>query len=269
MEFRKVQSKSQLDITAEWDALAPVRFQQITSHQDYTFWQILVPSVFAMLKLTKADSIIDAGCGVGVLSDLLSKDQKKVVGIDPSAKSIFFAQKFVSPNARFVVTTLEDYAKRNVPSVSVVIANMVLMDVIDLQAFLSAAFDVLRPNGSLIFTITHPFFWSEYYGYSAKPWFHYEQEAIIESPFRITSQPDCRLNSTHVHRPLETYLNVLFESGFVTELLQEPMPSHQVAQMYKKPWQVPRYLVGLARRENSIARSRSRRENLRRKGIDQ
>jgi SAM-dependent methyltransferase len=264
MEFRKVESKTQKQIIAEWDALAPIRFQQIMSRQDVTFWDVLLPSVFSMLKLTKADTILDAGCGVGVLSALLHNEQRSVVGVDPSAKSIHIAQEQFSPGAKFVVSTLEDYANRNRPPVSVVIANMVLMDVLNLHAFLNAAFAMLRPNGSLIFSITHPFFWPDYRGYAAEPWFHYEEHATVVSPFRITSQPDCRLNSTHIHRPLEFYMSAFFETGFVTELLQEPMPPLDVAPKYRRLWRAPRYLVGLARREVSKSLSRSRRVRFRR-----
>jgi SAM-dependent methyltransferase len=264
MEFRKVEAKSQHEITAEWDALAPIRYQQIMSQQDLTFWRMLVPNVLSMLPLTKADNIIDAGCGVGVFTAILKSISKNVIGIDPSEKSIELARHFSGP--QFITSTLEDYATRSIPTASVVVANMVLMDVIDLRAFLKAAFAVLRPNGALIFTLTHPYFWPDYYGYSNAPWFHYEQEAIVVSPFRISAQQDCPLNSTHIHRPLEFYMNSFFEAGFVTELLQEPMPSPDIARMYSTPWRFPRYLVGLARREPSAGVSRSRRDRARTKG---
>jgi 2-polyprenyl-3-methyl-5-hydroxy-6-metoxy-1,4-benzoquinol methylase len=205
--------------------------------------------------------IIDAGCGVGVLSDLIAGKAKSIVGVDPSSASINIAKEHFGAEVRFVTSTLESYARRTVPQASVIIANMVLMDVLDLNSFLNAAFALLRPNGSLIFSVTHPFFWPEYYGYASQKWFRYDHEAIVESPFRISSQPDCRLNSTHVHRPLSSYIEALFEAGFVVELLREPVPSPQISKMYPKPWKVPRYMVGLARRDSSKDFSRSRRRS--------
>ena len=267
MEFRAVESKTQEEIFSEWDALAPIRFQQITNRQDITFWRILVPNVLSLLGLTKTNRILDAGCGVGVLTDLLAKESSEVIGIDPSPKSIEIARENFSQRVQFVCTSMEDYAKLLEPQFDVVVANMVLMDVLDLNAFLRAARMVLRPGASLIFTVTHPWFWPEYYGYRHQPWFHYERKTIIESPFRITSQQDCQLNSTHVHRSLEEYHQCFSDSMLTLEVLREPMPTKHTANLYPHPWKVPRYLVGLARNRAARTRTKSQRASSLRVGF--
>jgi SAM-dependent methyltransferase len=195
-----------------------------------------------------ATSVLDAGCGTGVLTGALGSHGRIVVGIDPSAKSIAVAKDHFGDVANFQVSTLEEYAQLNQSSVELVIANMVLMDVINLSAFVHAIGKVLRQRGALVFSITHPWFWPSYYGYAEEDWFHYEKELIIESPFRISAQEDCTLQSTHVHRPLGMYLQAFSKVGLTLQELREPMPSPEVEAKYPKPWKVPRYLIGLCRR---------------------
>jgi hypothetical protein len=125
---------------------------------------------------------------------------------------------------------------------------MVLMDVPDLDTFLTAAYHIVRPGGMFVFSVTHPWFWPRYYGYESEAWFNYNAEIFIESPFRISMQPDCGLVSTHVHRSLEAYVRALLSARFSIEMLREPMPSTEVAALYPMPWFYPRYLVGSARR---------------------
>jgi hypothetical protein len=126
------------------------------------------------------------------------------------------------------------------------------MDVPDLHIFISGLYLVLRANGLLIFSVTHPWFWPNYYGYDQEPWYRYDRELIIESPFRITSTPDCPFLSTHVHRPLAAYIGALRQTGFSICDLREPMPSPDVEARYPRPWTTPRYLIGFCRRSAAL-----------------
>lgn len=100
----------------------------------------------------------------------------------------------------------------------------------------------------MIFSISHPCFWPFYYGYAQEPWYRYDQEIIIESPFRITAEPDCNLASTHLHRPLEAYVRALVGENLSIEALHEPMPAPEIEALYSTPWAFPRYLFGICRR---------------------
>src|ERR1700733_13833531 len=111
MEFRKVETKSQEEMNSEWDSLAPIRFQQIMSKSDHTFWQIFIPNIASLLEFAKTDHIVDVGCGVGVLTNFLSERFGDVVGLDPSPRSVEIARENFSGGAVFINTTLEDYAK--------------------------------------------------------------------------------------------------------------------------------------------------------------
>jgi SAM-dependent methyltransferase len=246
--FRKIERKATEGIAAEWDVLAPVRFQQITSGEDITYHHILVPSVLGLMPREPVAAALDAGCGIGYLTNLLTDHSARVVGVDASAESIDIARAHFGKRAEFIQETLESHSAKNTGAYDMVVANMVLMDVPDLHVFVSALHLVLRPKGVLIFSVTHPCFWPNYYGYDQEPWYRYDRELIIESPFRITSRPDCPFLSTHIHRPLEAYIGALREACFSIDDLRESMPSPDVEARYPLPWTTPRYLVGLCRR---------------------
>jgi SAM-dependent methyltransferase len=167
-----------------------------------------------------------------------------VVGVDASAESIKLAHSTFGTRVKFIHQTAEGHAKRNVAAYDLAIANMVLMDVLDLELFLSALHRMLRPDGVLIFSITHPCFWPQYYGYDREQWYRYDRELIIEAPFRITNAPDCPFLSTHIHRPLQSYMTALRRAGFGVDELCEPMPPQEIEVLYQSPWTSPRYLIG-------------------------
>ena len=179
--------------------------------------------------------IVDAGCGVGVLTSAIAEVAVTAIGVDPSRESISLAKRHFGFSAVFVQSTLEDYAADHECVADVIVMNMVLISVPN-WAVLAAAYRLLRPAGSLILSMPHPWFWSLYNGCSGEPWFRYDQEIIIESPFRIAMETDCDLPSTFVHRSLEFYISAFAREGFSMDILRVRMPSPTVNALYPRPW---------------------------------
>lgn len=251
--MRKRDSKPLFELVKEWDAIAPIRIDQIISGRDVTFSNILLPGVMSLIDSEKRGSVLDAGCGVGVLTTHLSGIFEKVVGVDPSSESIRIAKEKFGEDAQFFVNTMEEFSSNCKTKFDVITANMVLMDVLDLKSFLLAVTRRLKRGGSFIFTMTHPCFWPEYYGYRNEEWFRYNDEVIVESPFRISFQQDCRLISTHVHRPLERYIDEFSTSGLRLEEIHEPFPDAKLQASYPSIWEFPRYIVGRCRLPRRLA----------------
>ncbi len=236
-------TKTIREIAAEWDALAVTRFEQMTSGADLTFDHVLAPGILCRLP-HRPRMILDAGCGVGVLTEMLALRSERVIGIDPSVASIEIARRNFGHLASFEASTMEAYSASEPEQFDVVVANMVLMDAPNLDTFLTAAACVTKRGGKLIFSITHPCFWPKYYGYADAEWFKYNRELMIESPFKISAMPDGAPKSTHIHRPMETYIRELTKAGFRIERLDEPFPASDVQNLYPVPWHYPRYLIG-------------------------
>lgn len=244
--FRCVHNKSWSVIISEWDALARLRYEQIISGRDVTYGNILVPEILKLVIRYPSNLILDAGCGVGVLSSRLADIAARVVAIDPSGVSIAIAREaFEGPD--FLHTSIEEFAVTSEKRFDLIVANMVLMDAMNIHSFLGSARRLLVKNGLFVFSITHPCFWPEYCGYSTESWFSYSQAIAIEGPFRTTYDSVGSLVSTHIHRPLEIYLEAFHKAGLFVEGLSEPMPSSEVSAKYPTPWRVPRYLLGVAR----------------------
>lgn len=249
MTFRIVQSKSVSEIAAEWDSLASTRHHQISNGVDITYNQLLSPGIIELVRELQPETILDAGCGVGALTTELSHIAKKVVGVDPSPRSIELAAKSASRNIEFYVDTIEGLSLKTNFTYEVITANMVLMDTINLESFLSSVYRLLSEKGWFIFSITHPCFWPEYYGYASENWFDYQNEIIIEGPFRTSLSGPGKLISTHVHRPLSNYISMLSASKFVIKKFVEPFPSLNLLKQYPEAWKYPRYIIAVCHKQ--------------------
>jgi trans-aconitate methyltransferase len=245
MENRLGSKRTETQFAHEWDKLALLRADHILSGKDLSFTSILIPCIIDLSRVSPKESVIDVGCGIGVLSEILSHRASRVVGVDSSSLSIKTATDLYGdiPNIQFLNLTLSSFASRNQSnSFQLAIANMFLMNVPDLETTLSQLHDLLSPGGHLVFTVTHPCFWPFYWGYASEPWFRYNKEMPVESTFRISLESYGGLRSTHFHRPLEFYLDALRTEGFNVDHILEPMPSKELEAKYPQPWAFPRFL---------------------------
>jgi hypothetical protein len=101
-----------------------------------------------------------------------------------------------------------------------VIANMFFMDCLDLRAVVRALAGCCTDNAVLLATITNPFVWPRYWRYEGREWFDYKREIVIEADFRIMEEA-VTFKTTHVHRPLSMYVDILRSNGFQIEVLGE------------------------------------------------
>lgn len=216
-DIRFLSIKEQDSVTREWDTLAPLRDRQIATGADASFSEVLEPWILD--RVEGAESVVDIGCGTGRLTASIKSKTDSVLGIDPSGKSIEVAEAHDS-ESEYAVATAEAWVENNPQArFDVAVANMVLMDVLDLAAVCSAVASLARGHRVLA-TITHPCFWPTYWGYVGHVGFDYNSELIVEAPFK-TSDVDYALPATHVHRPISTYLEVFRESNIQVTALHE------------------------------------------------
>jgi SAM-dependent methyltransferase len=244
---RRVGPKSLSQISAEWDRIAEIRWRQLLSGEDLSFDNVLAPAVLDFVEGLRPQSILDVGCGTGVLTEMLASRAARVVGIDPSVRSIEICQAEPSAKADYLVSSVEAFSIDQTETFEAVVAHMVMMDLPDLPAALAACARLCESGGWLHLTITHPWFWPYYWGYADAEWFAYDREVFIEAEFR-TSRLHAGLVTTHIHRPLEAYVRAAVDSGFQVADLLEPMPPAEIEQRYPLPWQYPRFLVLACRR---------------------
>lgn len=238
-------SKTLADIVNEWDQIASIRQRQLANGEDLSFTHVLTPSVLGLLQGCNLNEVIDLGCGTGELTGQIATEASSVVGVDISSTSIAIARANCSgsTNVRFYHDSVEDFARKwTGPPFTTAVASMTLMDCLNLIPFVEAIASLMDNQGSFVATITHPWFWPFYWGYHNADWFNYHQEVVLEGPFRTSSEVTDRI-TTHVHRPLSSYIEALSQVGLVVDRIIEPFPSECIQDLFSERWQFPRFLA--------------------------
>lgn len=232
-------------LSAQWDSIAPARNSQLRSGRDISFEHVLKPTVLKLINSSPSGKLLDAGCGSGVLTEILADHFGYVVGVDMSQANINLANgsDTKKKNTDYICSKIEDVRFGQGQIFTTIVANMVFQDAADL----SSCFRALAQNScvgtTLVATITHPWFWPTYWGYENEHWFEYTKELAVEAPFRVSSDSAVVGITTHFHRPLSMYLNALKNHGFHLDQMIEPVPPDGVQKMYPSAWNYPRFLA--------------------------
>lgn len=213
-------TKSMSRVTGEWDAIAELREQQISSGKDHSANFVLAPAIIR--ELGKVDRLADIGCGTGWLTERAASHAGATVGLDPSRESIAIArERHEGRRITYCAESIEQYVRRQKhPRFDVAISNMAASSAPDLDAFLSSSRRILRKGAVFIATIPHPCFWPIYWGYASHPKFNYERSFAVEGEFRIRKETS-RMVTTHFHHPIERYMSALAAAGLQIEKMQE------------------------------------------------
>ena len=91
-EMKAIKEKSINEIKNEWDNISHLRHRQITNGTDLSYKYVILPCVLELSKNSNFSSILDVGCGTGILEAELASLSKKIVGVDLSSKNIEIAK---------------------------------------------------------------------------------------------------------------------------------------------------------------------------------
>ena len=230
------------NITKQWDSVASLRYNQLRSKLDLSFQYVLVPNIFKLSCGCDFNFVLDAGCGTGILSEKIAKKANKVIGVDFSRSSIDIANaNKVNKNIIFINKSVEEFWPEE--KFSLVIANMFFQDTPKIESSITAIGRMIKNNGCLVLTMTHPFFWPKYWSYEKESWFSYDKEIAIETDFIISNNEESVGVTTHFHRPLSMYISLFINQGFKLLDFLEPIPCLAIQKLYKNPWEYPRFLA--------------------------
>ena len=241
--FRLVSSVTSEELASEWDALASRRHKQIISGADITFHHVMSPLVKGLVGEGFHGALVDIGSGTGELTKKLAPQFKRIICIEPSIQSLRISRKMLKAFSRveYINAELEKTHLVGLESSTTFLASMVLSATADIRGF-AKTLAAAAPSGSrFIATIPHPCFWPRYWGYESEEWFSYSKELFIQAPFKISlSRTSCC--TTHVHRPIEAYIELFSSLGFRLIDMLEPLPSEEVQGFYPNKWEYPRFL---------------------------
>lgn len=193
-----------------WSNNSEARFAELSENDDPAY-RSLTNFVLSQLSEIKSGSlhILDAGSGLGFLSESLAREGHIVVSVEPSTRSFERAQDTFGQQSRvqFINDTVEHYAAGDAEAgkFDAVVANMTLHTVNRLTDFLRACRVMLKEDGVILATIPNP----KAYLQSRSDLdissidLSIEQRLLI--PFRIKNHETHPSPTPFIHRPFREY----------------------------------------------------------------
>lgn len=242
-----------------WDVNASRRHEQITGGVDLTFSRVTTPVIIDTLLRQPGHthySVLDVGCGTGVLTRILSEHVRHVTGVDPSTESVRIAQEHTVglANVAFEAVAIEDFMTEEESLFDFVVAHMVLQDLANLDKALARIYSLLRDKGHFVFSIPHPCFFSERKRALFSN-YRYLEPSFHEVRFTISNdRVPLPRKTPYYHRPLSSYDAALRKAGFIHERLMEPKPDTETLKLYPDTtsWDYPHVLLVVSLKDENV-----------------
>jgi ubiquinone/menaquinone biosynthesis C-methylase UbiE len=223
---------------AAWTKLARAGYDV---YRDY----LNTPAFFKMLPDVEGLSGLDIGCGEGHNTRLLAKRGALVTAVDISTVFIQHARSLEDqdpPGIDYLVASAVELPFADA-AFDFATGFMSFMDVPETGSVLAEACRVLKPGGFLQFSITHPCFDTPHrrnlrdekgvtYAIEVGDYFRNLHGDVVEWLFSA-APPEAkeglpRFKVPRFTKTISQWLNLVIDSGFLLEHIEEPRPSDQV-----------------------------------------
>lgn len=188
--------------------------------------QVVLPNTLRLLCLKPGDSVLDLGCGQGVLQRSLPP-KVEYVGVDASPSLIQSAKK--KSNRPFYVSDITKPLTIQEGPFSHATLILVTQNLEHSEAAFKNAATHLKPNGKLLIVLNHPCFRiprQSSWGIDEPKKLQYRRVDLYMSPLKIPIQthPGQKGDSPSTwsfHYPLSFYSQALSQSHFFIEAIEE------------------------------------------------
>lgn len=220
-----------------WEPVADWYDNMLETDEDSYQAQVVGPNLLRMMRISQTDRIVDLGCGQGFFSRLFALQGAKVTGVDASPELIAKAQEHTgSANIRFLtepaqMTSLQDGCA------DVITIVLALQNMEDMRAVFRECTRLLTPRGRIYLVLNHPAFripQSSDWIFDAKTQIQSRRVAqyLSQAKIKIDMTPgktEHKIFTWSFHHSLQSYVNQLFQAGFVTCRMEE-WASHKESQ---------------------------------------
>jgi 2-polyprenyl-3-methyl-5-hydroxy-6-metoxy-1,4-benzoquinol methylase len=221
--------------TANWNQVAPgwIEFVRTDpnamSFRDY----ILKPALLDLLGPVEGKKVLDAGCGEGDISRTLAKKGALVTGIDAS-DILLDAAKGSEEKDKLGITYLQkDVADLgDLADFDLAVSNQLISVMPDHAAAFRELHRVLRTGGTLVVSVTHPFFDGVGAGWVKEAdgevrWYASRYVARVEGT--------AAHGAPTYHRSFSDYITTAISAGFLLAGFREPVASIEHSRQ-QVPW---------------------------------
>jgi len=236
------------EVARYWDLNADLWTEQVRKGWDAYREKLNNPAFLSFIGDLSGKTVLDAGCGEGYNTRLLARTGARMVGIDISSRMIEHARQEEHRDPlgiRYEVASFRDLSAFDDVSFDVVVSFMALMDSPDFPRAVKEIHRVLRSEGELVFSITHPCFLTKGFGwirdehdncmkltvsdyFSTEPWI--ENWSFSKGPLPADTEPFAVPSFPNT---LSEYFNALTETGFIVKSLDEPRPSEELCREHQ------------------------------------
>lgn len=213
----------------------------------YDFYRdyLNTPAFLEMLPNVRGLTGLDIGCGEGHNTRLLAEEGAKVTAIDVSEVFAHHAKTLEDRAPAGIDYQVASALELPFPAESFDFATgfMSFMDIPETGGVLAEAYRVLKPGGFLQFSITHPCFDTPHrrnlrgedgltYAIEVGRYFENQEVDIVEwifhsAPSEVT-EGLTKFKIPRFRRTISQWLNLLLETGFQLERIEEPRPCDEV-----------------------------------------
>jgi 2-polyprenyl-3-methyl-5-hydroxy-6-metoxy-1,4-benzoquinol methylase len=218
-----------------WEANAQAWDARMGDEGNDFFNVLCWPAMTALLEATTG-RFLDIACGNGLTSRRLAALGARVTAFDFSANLIQFARSRPNPESRIeyhVIDATDESALLALGEgqFEVALSNMALFDMAELEPLFRALPRLLKPNGTFVFSLAHPAFNNAstvhvveevddegeiktvYSVKTSRYMTHFQAKGLA-----LRNQPQPQM---YFERPLQYYLNLGFQNGFVLDGFEE------------------------------------------------
>ncbi|RIK46232.1 MAG: hypothetical protein DCC58_03855 [Chloroflexi bacterium] len=240
----RMETLSDADIDANWSRNADIWNATYDSQGDRTRKYFSDPVVFAFLGDVAGQDVLDAGCGAGYLARILAQRGARVVGVENARRFYELATAREASDALGIAYYHASIS--NMPfladaSFDAVVANFVLMDVLDYTTAVAEIARVLRPGGRFVFVITHTSTHGHWVAPAPDSPRREDRSGWLEDRYFVRDAGYSQWGALHpvlgFNRPFRDYIAACRAAGLALRDIEEPELSAQ-GRRELPPWDV-------------------------------
>jgi SAM-dependent methyltransferase len=243
---------SESEVAAQWDRNADVWADQVRKQRDIFRGHWNNPAFIEFVGDISGKTVLDAGCGEGTNTRIFARRGARITGVDLSAKMLEFAraEEVREPlGIRYERASFTNMEMFKAESFDAAISTMALMDGPDFPGAMREIARVLRPGGTLAYSIIHPCFGTKGMGwirddsgraikftvadyFNSEPWIEHWKFGHAPNAAQVEEFGVPRFDRT-----LADYINPTVAAGLRLEEIREPRAPESACARYPEAFQ--------------------------------
>ncbi len=218
-----------------WEANAEIWDERMGEEGNDFFNLLCWPSLASLLDIQPGLRYLDIACGNGLTSRRLAALGAQVSAFDFSSSLIEKAKARANPGALIDYQVIDATDEQQLLSLGensfdAVLSNMALFDMADIEVLFRVLPRLLKPNGIFVFSLMHPCFNNSSSVHMVEESDDGEIKTVYSvkisrymtpyqaKGFALRKQPKPQM---YFERPLQYYLNLGFQNGFILDGFEE------------------------------------------------